>query len=172
MRCPGYRDLKDVLFRNESDRIIRKFNKSKSPEESSPEALYTPKSGSSESALTSPGVSTCILAPFSQSTDDLAANFFFAKYLPKETLIAKNFHDWLGNTYLDNTSSALSAIVQAIGMAGLSNIYPAAEIAVESQRRHHQALWGLKQALDDPIKVTSDETLTTVNLLSLYEVSS
>ncbi|KAJ5245918.1 hypothetical protein N7468_000901 [Penicillium chermesinum] len=54
-------------------------------------------------------------------------------------------------------------------MAGLSNVSPAPNITMESHRRYHHALWNLKQALDDPLRAVSDETLTTVNLLSLYE---
>lgn len=42
---------------------------------------------------------------------------------------------------------------------------------MESHKRYRQALGSLKQALDDPVAAVSDETLTTVNLLSLYEVS-
>lgn len=137
----------------------------------------TPTSGNTSAItcfnghLTSPSDRLYISASLSQSADELGANFFFANYLPRETVISRNFHTWLKDVYVDKSSPALRAIVQSIGIAGVSNISPASEFAMESHKRYRQALGSLKQALDDPVAAVSDETLTTVNLLSLYEVS-
>ena len=112
-----------------------------------------------------------IFAPLSLSISDLGASFFFTKYLPRETVVSRNFHDWLSGVYASKDSNyALHAIIQAVGIAGLFNVSPSQVKAVESQKLYSQALSALQRLFDDPVHATSDATLTAVILLALYEV--
>ncbi|KAJ6005300.1 hypothetical protein N7451_003244 [Penicillium sp. IBT 35674x] len=160
--CPGYRNLTEILFRDESERIIRKAHRKH-------HRLNIPASHLRALTL-SENHKTFIFAPLSLSISDLGASFFFTKYLPRETVVSKNFHDWLSGVYASKDSNyALYAIIQAVGIAGLFNVSPSQVKAVESQKLYSQAVSALQRLFDDPIHATSDATLTTVILLALYE---
>lgn len=112
-----------------------------------------------------------MFAPLALSISDLGASFFFTKYLPRETVVSRNFHDWLSGVYASKDSNyALHAIIQAVGIAGLFNVSPSQVKAVESQKLYAQAVSALQRLFDDPVHATSDATLTAVILLALYEV--
>lgn len=102
---------------------------------------------------------------------DLGASFFFTKYLPRETVVSRNFYDWLSGVYASEDSNhALQATIQAVGIAGLINVSPSQGNAVESQKLYSQAVSALQRLFNDPVHATSDATLTAVILLALYEV--
>jgi hypothetical protein len=101
---------------------------------------------------------------------DLGANFFFMKYSFAEEPVFVGYHDWLTSLYLDGIRSpALCAAIEAVGLAGLSNISYARYLQQHSRKQYGKALAMLKQALDDSALVYADETLVTVILLILFE---
>ncbi|KAJ6101941.1 hypothetical protein N7486_004368 [Penicillium sp. IBT 16267x] len=162
-KCPGYRNLSEILFRDESNRIIRKAHQKYSH----------PKIPASHlrALMLSGSCVPSISAPLSLSINDLGASFFFSKYLPRETVVSRNFYDWLSEVYsTENSNHALQATIQAVGIAGLFNVSPSQGKAVESQKLYSQAISALQRLFDDPIHATSDATLTAVILLALYEI--
>jgi hypothetical protein len=84
----------------------------------------------------------------------------------------KDCHDWLARLYFeDGGNQVLRTVIDAIGMAGISNISYAPSIAAKSRDQYSRALAATKQLLNDPVRATADETLMAVILLDLFEVT-
>jgi hypothetical protein len=104
---------------------------------------------------------------------NLGANFFFTKYSFTEEPIFVGYHDWLTSLYLDdNTSPALTAAIEAVGLAGLSNLSHGQSLQQQSRAQYGKALALLKKAFDDSVLAIADETLVAVILLILFEAGT
>ncbi|KAH7127838.1 hypothetical protein B0J13DRAFT_564610 [Dactylonectria estremocensis] len=204
VECPGYRDLDKVLFRDESERIIRKARQLDQPQPGSvlhvapgsfrnsihhstkeqrsqlrpglaQEITPEPSSGPENDGLilghSSPTPSPPALyisCPPSQPVDKLGVSFYFAKYTFNEAPFGGEYHDWLAQSYSED-GSVLQAAIDAVGMAGISNVSYAPRVASRSKERYAKAIAAVNKALRDPVQVVADSTLMAVILLGLYE---
>ncbi|KAH8658131.1 hypothetical protein BX600DRAFT_63442 [Xylariales sp. PMI_506] len=193
--CPGYRDLGEVLFRDEGDRIIRRARKVPkaasstaraqlplaagfSPSTPSSNSLAFPDSGPTPVVLsvTQRCAPVTIYSPLTASSSDLGAAFFFSKYSLREPPFYDAYHSWLSKSYLDAMSPRQSrvhpgfrAAVEAVGLAGISNVYHAPHVADASKAQYRIALAAVNQILQDPSQAVEDTTLILVILLILFE---
>ncbi|KAK4672141.1 hypothetical protein QC763_100360 [Podospora pseudopauciseta] len=157
--CPGYRDLNEVIFRDESSRIIRISRKGERKQ---------------TGPVLSPSAANPLLASLTSPADEVGANFFFAKYVfhqdPFST--SSGYQDWLATAYChhDGRFTPLRAAVEAAGLAGLSNINPSPQLTVQSRQQYRHALTAVKEALSNPSQAADDATLMAVILLGLYEM--
>ncbi|KAK5221307.1 hypothetical protein LTR99_006868 [Exophiala xenobiotica] len=104
-------------------------------------------------------------------TSDLGANFFFTRYLSERGTIFSDYHAWLTELYSSNQPDGLfRAVVQAVGLTGLSNTCYAPDIAFRAQEHYSQALAALKGVLNDPVLARSDMALLAITLLMLLEM--
>ncbi|KAK3937231.1 hypothetical protein QBC46DRAFT_461014 [Diplogelasinospora grovesii] len=176
-QCPGYRDLNEVLFRDESKRIILMSRQTEqSIEESSIKPPICPTSKDSKPLAPSPFPSS-ISYPLSQPANELGANFFFARYTGplNEAPFSSDFVDWLTQSYLfENTLSSrvLKAAIEAVGMAGISNTSHAPDVFSRSRARYCEALAAMNQALHDPDQAISDATLMAITLCGFFETAT
>ncbi|ORY13038.1 hypothetical protein BCR34DRAFT_562645 [Clohesyomyces aquaticus] len=170
--CPGFRNLADVVFRDESSRLIQKTLARDSEgqlEQSVPIAILTttpvyPKNLDPHMWPTgiSPGLS--------QPINEIGAHFFFANYTCDEPPLSKEYITWLMQMYTEgNNNYALRASVEAAGMAGLSNIFDAPDIASKSKEHYGRALAATNRALSNPVEASTDMTLAAVTFLGLFE---
>ncbi|KAK3312822.1 hypothetical protein B0H66DRAFT_452117, partial [Apodospora peruviana] len=190
--CPGYRDLGDAMFRDESERIIRNVQQ----QQQQRSVGYTHDNHSPCTRSSSGWDSDSHFAPslspargesipvvlsntLSQPPHELAPSFFFSKYTFNIHPFFSNYNDWLSETYrLEGVGRAhqrpglLQAAINAVGMAGLSNLYHSPNFAKDSRQQYCIALYCLKEALRDPDKAVADITLVTVILLGLFETVS
>ena len=178
-KCPGYRQLDQLLFRDESDRVIKNLCKTRQ----SKSVLAISSSNTSLVALNH-GCWPCpndlmpvsvpptsISPQLSVPTHDIGANFFFAKYAMNDHPDSGDYQRWLAISYHgDLPSNMLRAAIEAVGMAGISNVSYAPHIAAISRKRYQGALAAMKQALSDPVEAVADTTFMTVIVLGLYEV--
>ncbi|KAB5522151.1 hypothetical protein GE09DRAFT_1155251 [Coniochaeta sp. 2T2.1] len=157
-QCPGYRNLTDVLFRDESAKIaqrVRIISKEDVPQPSSDPLPLHPIS------------LIAIPQPLSQPLTEHASAFFFTKYYSCD---GEGPQAWLARTYpILPKDNALRAVIEAAGMAGISNVYHAPSLAARSKQQYGIALDALKKSLSDPKEAVKDETLMTVNLFGLFE---
>ncbi|KAF1810197.1 hypothetical protein P152DRAFT_102382 [Eremomyces bilateralis CBS 781.70] len=176
--CPGFRNLNDVMFRDESLRIIKRVRKTyddNAPlEQRAPLIVHNAvptvqlQSNGSDGATTadSPRVPRVLPLPIIE----MAANFFFAKYTCDEPPLSSDFFSWLAKMYNQNQPNyAFRAVIEATGMAGISNVNYAPEIASKAKERYVEALAATKQALNNPHESVSDATLVTVINLGIFE---
>ncbi|CAP59717.1 uncharacterized protein PODANS_1_360, partial [Podospora anserina S mat+] len=157
--CPGYRDLNEVIFRDESSRIIRISRKGERKQ---------------TGPALSPSAANPLPASLTSPADEVGANFFFAKYVfhqdPFST--SSGYQDWLATAYRhhDGRFAPLRAAIEAAGLAGLSNINPSPQLSVQSRQQYRHALTAVKEALSNPSQAADDATLMAVILLGLYEM--
>lgn len=192
--CPGFRNLADVLFRDESERIIRKAHalveRTKSSIIQDDVTKDAPISSSSVhsgfSTLQSYDIAhrsepaffdflppTSISYGISQPANDLGAHFFFANYTCDDPPLSVAYCSWLTKTYLEESPNhALRTAIEATGMAGISNRFYAPDMAAKSKVQYGRALAATKQALYNPVKSIEDSTLAAVILLGFFEVIS
>ena len=179
-QCPGYRNLDEVLFRDESERIIRK---ARQVEQSSlvlihETATTCPRPPQSSAPTSEPKSFTSsfgpisISCPLSQPINELGANFFFAKYTFNEPPFSGEYHDWLTQSYFDDgPNHVLRAAIDAVGMAGISNVSHAPHVASKSKEQYCEALAAMKEALNDPVQAIADTTFMAGILLGVFEVT-
>ncbi|KAK4202942.1 hypothetical protein QBC40DRAFT_319686 [Triangularia verruculosa] len=168
--CPGYRDLNEVIFRDESSRIIRISRR----QEKKQKASVLSGSNPSTARALSPSATNILPVSVRGSADEIGANFFFAKYVfhqdPFST--SSGYQDWLAHAYRQNDRrfAPLRAAIEAAGLAGLSNLGPSPQLSIQSKRQYRDALTAVKDALSNPSHAADDATLMAVILLGLYEM--
>jgi len=167
------------MFRDESDRIIRKVRQIKQSNSvliqgtraTSPGPPQSSALTSESKSLTSSLRPISISYPLSQPVNDLGANFFFAKYTFSEPPYSSDYHAWLTKSYFeDGPNHILRPAIEAVGMAGLSNVSYAPNIESKSKEQYCKALAAMKQALDNPVQAITDTTFMGVILFGLFEV--
>jgi hypothetical protein len=110
--------------------------------------------------------------PLSQPINEIAANFFFANYSCNEPPFSESYQAWLTQIYSEaRPNHALRVAIEAVGLAGISNVSYAPNLASKSQELYGRALAATKQALSDPIESIADSTLMSVITLGLFEVN-
>ncbi|KAF2095066.1 hypothetical protein NA57DRAFT_44915 [Rhizodiscina lignyota] len=167
-KCPGFRNLTDVMFRDESERIIRKARKLEGDNQI--EQPRPPIMQESLLEFAASLVSACAYRVLSQPVNEIGVQFFFSNYSCYEPPLSEAYHVWLTNAYREAPANhALRAAIEAAGMAGISNTFYAPEVASRSKEKYGQALAATKQALCDPAEAVADTTLITVILLGLFE---
>lgn len=178
--CPGYRDLHQVLFRDESERVRQKAHQrhrtqvnptpgtsklTSLPARDLVEAFDTQ---SSTSAFLSSNTSYGLSHPLGE----LGINFFFTRYTFNQQPFSHDYSQWLAQSCFGHAPNhALRAAIEAVGTAALANVFHAPSAASKSNKQYSLALLATTKALNDPVQALADETMMAIILLGLYEVS-
>jgi hypothetical protein len=164
------------VFRDESERIIRRARRLDNDDEThSLDSLLIQSKSSAYSQTSHPNylaslVPIPICSALSQPINQLGANFYFTNYTFDECPYSRRCREWIVQIYSEeHPNNILRAAIEAVGMAGISNVFNAPEVAYKSKEQYCRVLAATKKALSDPIEVTSDKTLAAVILLGLYE---
>ncbi|OQV01279.1 hypothetical protein CLAIMM_06663 isoform 2 [Cladophialophora immunda] len=178
-KLPGYRNLDELRIRDESDRVARKHRR----QEDNSSMVWTPQQVSVQSLRSDTRVpgggffpasiesSMTITYPLSQSSNELGANFFFAKYSPNDGTSFSDYHAWLVKSYLEQRpNNVLGKVIEAVGMAGLSNVFHAPHVKSQARAQYSAALISMQQALNDPAQAVSDSTFMALMLFAFFEV--
>jgi len=166
VQCPGYRDLTEIDFRDESARVAKRAHTSYGRDEKQvmESRQLLPPDARKQSGISS-------LAP-TQPITKLAANFFFTNFTCVGPPFSETYQSWLADAYGRGPSNhPLRVAIEAVGLAGLSNMYYAPEIAAKAKQAYGRALAATNGVLDDPAVSLEDTTLLTVILLGLFEAS-
>ncbi|KAK1636083.1 hypothetical protein BDP81DRAFT_429010 [Colletotrichum phormii] len=146
--CPGYRNLTDLVFRDERQRIRRKLGVEGT--------LSKPRKLPINYAL-------CL------DIEDRAVPFFFTHYTTTGPPFCDSYQSWLAETYREESPHNLVRhSIQAVGMAAISNVSNAPEVVLRAKERYGQALKATNMALHDPSQATADTTLMAILLLGLF----
>jgi hypothetical protein len=177
-QCPGYRDLCQVVFRDESKRVIQKarqYERSNALWTKAAAPISTKCLGVSQ--VLELKSSTPLLPPLSirpppsQSINDLGVNFLFANYFYNQPPFYSDYHTWVAQTYHEShPGHVLRAVIEAVGMAGLANVANSPRFKSASEQQYNRASVAMREALNDPAQVTADTTLLAVIFFELLEV--
>ncbi|OAQ89772.1 fungal specific transcription factor domain-containing protein [Purpureocillium lilacinum] len=169
--CPGYRDLDHVRFRDDTRRtILRAGNR----ETQAPGRIHVSRMNSQDILSPRPSVSDsgnairrAIPRAIPVRHHELSASFYFSKYAFHEVPLSEAYQSWLTESYRD--APVLKAAIEAVGMAGMSNVLYAPHLEVQARKRYSEALASTQQALNDADHAADDTTLMAVILLGLFE---
>ena len=128
---------------------------------------------SSRSTTKSPLSSDLTLSPrpLSTSISDRAKCYFFHNFVVVDQGISKGHLDELPALVKHYGNGALMATVTCVGMAGLANTRHAPQVMFAARQIYARALRLINAALRDPIESKTDQTLSAVLLLGLFEVN-
>ncbi|KAK1731956.1 uncharacterized protein BDZ83DRAFT_597303 [Colletotrichum acutatum] len=147
--CPGCRNLTDLVFRDERQRIKKKC--------------------AGEAERSSKLRNLPINYALCLNIEDRAATFFFTHYTTTGPPFCDSYQSWLAKTYQEESPNNLVRhSIQAVGMAAISNISNAPKIVLRAKERYGQALKATNVALYDPAQATADTTLMAILLLGLF----
>lgn len=94
-------------------------------------------------------------------------------YVNKGAGSFRGFQEYLPELYCkEGKRTALSTVITAAGLATLSNAAKQPDVGASAREMYLAALRMVSEALVDPLRVKSDQTLAAVMLLGLFEASS
>ena len=180
-KCGGYRNQIDLVFRDQSEDVrcrakgvkrvseavvLREVSQPRRPKQASQRG--SPSQTASDNREI-PALCTSIRI----STQSQAVSFFFANYSKEWSLKHKSIYEYLPDLYArESEKSAFSSAITALGLAGLSHRRSDPALLTASGQWYASALHQTNEALLEPLVATRNETLASIVLLGLYEVSS
>ncbi|KAF2656273.1 hypothetical protein K491DRAFT_392766 [Lophiostoma macrostomum CBS 122681] len=170
LECPGYRDLQQVMFRDQSASVVERAQKRQLSEQVMQKEEFT-KPNLSTNLVECSSSHQLPISPC-HAIEASGAAFFFAQYtIFNEPPFTGTFHNWVYESYCTSDSkSFLRLAIEAVGTAGLSNGFFAPHVAKKSREKYGKALSAVNKALDDTAQVYDDSTLLTIILLGIYEM--
>jgi hypothetical protein len=175
-KCPGYRKPGDLVFKDESQKVVRKVK--------ADEARYYQKSASSTNSTnlseeSQTGFDECLEIIRSDSTtlpafnlaptiEDRAMAFFVANYVKPPDGPAIGHMPYLTRMSGGLPDGLLSS-VKAVGLAGYAHSVDAPSLLRHARYHYVQALRSTNEALRSPILATRDSTLVSILILGIYE---
>lgn len=172
--CPGYRDLHQVLFRDESERVRHKAYQNHLTQ--SDPAPGVVREGDLVQAFETLHSATALITSnpscgLSHSLGELGMNFFFTRYTFDQPPFSDGYSQWLTQSCFGHgPNHALQAAIEAVGTAALANVFHAPSAAAKSKKQYSLALMATKKALNSPTQALADETMMAIILLGLFEV--
>lgn len=160
--CPGYRDLVDLGFRDQSEEVIRKSQRL-TRKRTVPDVASTAASALDEGGAPSPRRIPAY------PVQELAKGYIFSNYMAGGP---RGGHmPYLVPLINDPRNSAVNAALNAVGLAALSNIRLAPQMMLKARREYTTALSQTNRALKDSVMSKRDDILAAVLLLGMFEVS-
>lgn len=183
-QCPGYRNLLDLYFRDETEEVSRRVNKKNQSRST------TSKEGSEEPDLPAEPRRERHGKPLKPTSfDELADNTTaYDQYPGSLTLIPSqdasfmavtcfingfledSHFDYLPPLYLQSPpSSPLVVATQCVATASLASDWRNSTLMIEARRQYSEAIKLTNAALCSPVDALQDHTLISVLLLALFE---
>ena len=104
--------------------------------------------------------------------EDQATYFFFYNFVSQDPASLQTYSHVMPTVYKQSSSfNALPNIIEAIGLAGVSNIRQAPQLMAAASIKYARALRAITASIQDSKEASTDQTLITVMLLGLFEVS-
>lgn len=154
--CPGYRDPLDVLFRDESDNVMKKA-------EAGYKASLMKRSRNGHAADTAVS-SFAVRCNPSQPVEHVAFSLFMSSYVPGSHFA------YLPSLYAQTgLSSPFFVTLHSVSIALLSHELGEPSLISGARRLYSTALSETNLALASPTTAVQDSTLVSVLLLSLFE---
>jgi hypothetical protein len=192
--CPGYRDQLSLLFRDESEKVVRKAKVPRGTPEhrksstgqtqlkngpdrsasTSPPSSATPPSGSSRALVAlNPSLQRRSLSPTQFGLDD-GVVFFFDNYVTLNSNYPSGNINMPKRPVMQSmfANHAFYNAVSSVGYAGLSNVTKNPGLMLVARKKYATSLRDITRALKDTSTADLDTAFKSVMLLAAFEVSS
>lgn len=164
------------MFRDESARTIEKARRDNQLDsldvvnirlEGSELPVQSPAAQRAETGV--PFLAPPLARPLQRPLGQMAADFFFNNFVFEGPLLSDNNSHLTMSIYRDHSQSAAFDAIEAVGLAGLSNVLRDRHLRYEAQRRYGRALTKTNGLLGDPDEARSDLTAMSILLLGQFE---
>lgn len=193
--CPGYRQLGDVIFHNESEKVMRKAKAKEAKNKAQRDALKaTPAPAVVQTQIeaasttfpdpeeeefvdqsfevmryydTSP--SEFVLLP---PIEDIATGFFVSNFVMRATneSVGPGRFDYLGEIYRDHSmDEGLISSMRAVGFASYAHTSQSATLLQKARQQYTQAIQYTNKSLRSPEAAKKDTTLLSILVLGIFE---
>ncbi|KAJ5623872.1 transcriptional regulator family: Fungal Specific TF [Penicillium lagena] len=148
--CPGYRDEWDLVFRDQTDQTVKRYNAKKT-----------------KSATNDSPPPTDSLSP---SIDEIGVNYFFCNFVVGGQSSARGCLNYIPTVYrADSEHPTLVASMAAVGLVALANSTQQPELASRARAKYSEAIRNVNIALESPTESVKDSTLMSVISLGVFE---
>lgn len=161
--CPGYRNLLDLKFRDQSEEVIRHC---RAPARKRRQDTLIATSSGDGSAVAITSIPDGALVRSVQQS--VAKRYIFANYMTGGSRCGHM--NYLLPLIEDPRNTAVNTALDAVALAALSNVRLSPRTMLRAQQEYTAALTQTNRALMDPIMCKTDDTLAAVVLLGIYEV--
>lgn len=171
------------MFRNETSKVVTKAQAGTTLGNCKSGSLLTPTALIRDGDVRNPATSfsapstqmveraTVIIRGLSVPPEDEATSYFFHNFVSENPASLTAYSHMLPTIYRQGSSySALYKIIEAIGLAGISNVKQAPELMVAAGQKYARVLRAITASIQDPKEASTDQTLIAVMLLGLFEV--
>ncbi|PWY89240.1 Zn(II)2Cys6 transcription factor [Aspergillus heteromorphus CBS 117.55] len=176
--CTGYRDIVALSFQDQTDEVIgkarRRVDKQTVEPSPSPSSFISDLStvaddDTNDDDQVQPGPGPLMLQHIPAPTRDDGISFVLANHVA--TGPSAHAHlSFLPSLLQAVSNPAITASVNAMGLATLANIQRNPRLMLAARREYSTALSETNAALCDQARATSDSTLAAVLLLGLFEI--
>lgn len=161
--CPGYRNAVDLLFHDESAKVVRKIRG---------QALKTTSASTSqghEVALQSSQPINLANIVVYQPWDDLGVQFFMSNYVGTDPAVSQlhYFPDFYAKS--GYATSSLKRAIVASGLAGYARVARRPDLIEQSTRTYVAAIRDINSALSSPQIAINDTTLMSILMAAMFE---
>jgi hypothetical protein len=175
-QCPGYRKLGDVVFKDESVKIVRKFQ---AKEVRNNERLPVRVKAAGSSCESMLDADDCLEVVYSDTTvlpayalaptiEERATAFFLKNYIMTADGPAIG-HMTILYRLKGTLPESLLAGMKAVGIAGYAHAVYAPSLMKHARYQYVQALRATNETLRNPNLAVKDSTLISILILSIYE---
>ena len=172
------------MFRNETSKVVTKAQAGIVLQNSKPESPIHPKELVRNDRFSNLATDFFSVAPvqmvertigairgLSVPLEDQSTYYFFHNFVSNDPTTLTAYSHVLPTLYGQKSSfSTLPKIIDAIGLAGISNMKHAPELMVAAGQKYARVLRAINASIQDPKEASTDQTLIAVMLLSLFEV--
>ncbi|KAL4874678.1 hypothetical protein BJY04DRAFT_203372 [Aspergillus karnatakaensis] len=166
--CSGYRDVTAGRFYDQTEEVKKKNSSSHSSSSSPSTSFSSPPSPVWQA---SPPVSL-VRQHVSVPMHDHGTAFMLNRYLSKDGLneVRGPLGTFLPHILSTNSGRAVTASLNATGLAALSNIYQSPQLMIAARQEYGRALAETNAVLCDEVQSTSNASLVAVAFLGMFEI--
>ncbi|KAL4933353.1 Zn(II)2Cys6 transcription factor [Aspergillus undulatus] len=171
--CSGYRDVTAGRFYDQTEEVTKKNSSSSSSPSAPASASSSPSPSHPQKRRCESSTSTSLVRQqVSVPISDQGTAFMLSRYLSRDSLDQARGPVATLLPYLINSPSgrAVTASMNAVGLAALSNIHQSSQLMLTARREYVSALTETNAALSDPVQSTSNASLIAVTFLGMFEL--
>ena len=161
--CPGYRNAVDLLFHDESEKVVRKIK----AQRSKPSSRSTSRQDELAVQNSAPvNLSNIVMY---QPWDDLGVQFFMSNYVGPDPAVSQLYYL---PTFYANSGYATSSLQRGIianGIAGYARTVNRPDLAEQSTRTYVAAIRDINTALSSTQTAVNDTTLMSIIMAAMFE---
>ncbi|RAK98087.1 Zn(II)2Cys6 transcription factor domain-containing protein, partial [Aspergillus ibericus CBS 121593] len=155
--CPGYRDEWELVFRDQTDRTIKRSKEKRAKQK----------------ALTGANRSTPPPRELGANVDQIGVNFFLHNFITSDQSPSRGYLNYIPVVFsADAEHPTLLASMAAVGLVALANSSRRPELVKHARVKYSEAISSVNAALASPVECVKDSILMSVISLGVFEYVS